>query len=190
MTEPLRIERVIDAPPDVVFETFLTDDGQAAFYGQDDPDWVLESDCDLRVGGVWTITFGPARNHLYRHRHIFKEIDRPRRLVLATTESRPDGSSFNFTIEFAFEPRDGRTLMTVTQSGLPTEELREEHGRGLPNAFARLERAIQARREDQCFGSGSSCYAPCHILLAGVTGKPTTHDRGRRHARVHARLLR
>lgn len=157
MTEPLRIERVIDAPPDVVFETFLTDDGQAAFYGQDDPDWVLESDCDLRVGGVWTITFGPARNHLYRHRHIFKVIERPRRLVLATTESRPDGLSFDFTIEFAFEPRDGRTLMTVTQSGLPTEELREEHGRGLPNAFARLERAIQAREEDQCFGSGSSC---------------------------------
>lgn len=36
--------------------------------------------------------------------------------------------------------------MTVTQSGLPTEELREEHGRGAPNAFVRLERAIQARK--------------------------------------------
>jgi uncharacterized protein YndB with AHSA1/START domain len=145
MTRELRLERVIDAPPDVVFETFLTDDGQAAFYGQDDPDWVLESDCDLRVGGVWTITFGPSRNLLYRHRHTFKVIDRPRRLVLATTESRPDGSSFDLTIEFTFEPQDGRTLMTVTQSGFPTEELREEHGRGVPNAFARFERAIQAR---------------------------------------------
>jgi uncharacterized protein YndB with AHSA1/START domain len=146
MTEPLRIERVIDAPPDVVFETFLTDDGQAAFYGQDDPDWVLDSDCDLRVGGVWTITFGPARDRLYHHRHVFEVIDRPRRLVLATTESRPDGSSFDFMIEFTFEPHDARTRMTVTQSGLPTEELREEHGRGVPNGFARLERAIQARR--------------------------------------------
>jgi uncharacterized protein YndB with AHSA1/START domain len=64
MTEPLRIERVIDAPPDVVFETFLTDGGQAAFYGQDDTGWVLESDRDLRVGGVWTITFGPSRCRL------------------------------------------------------------------------------------------------------------------------------
>jgi uncharacterized protein YndB with AHSA1/START domain len=146
MTEPLRIARVIDAPPEVVFETFLTNDGQAAFYGQDDPAWVLESDCDLRVGGVWTITFGPARNHLYRHRHVFEVIDRPRRLVLATTESRPDGSNFDFTIEFTFEPQDASTLMTVTQSGFPTEELREEHGRGAPNAFARLERAIQARK--------------------------------------------
>ena len=146
MTEPLRIERVIDAPPDVVFDTFLTDDGQAAFYGQDDPGWVLESDCDPRVGGIWTITFGPAPDRLYHHRHIFKVIDRPRRLVLATTESRPDGSSFELTIEFTFEPQDGRTLMAVTQSGFPTAELREEHGRGVPNAFARFERAVQGRK--------------------------------------------
>jgi uncharacterized protein YndB with AHSA1/START domain len=146
MTDELRFERVIDAPPDVVFEALTTDAGQDAFYGQDDPGWILESDCDLRVGGVWTVTFGPARNHLYRHRHVFEVIDRPRRLVLATTESRPDGSSFDFAIEFTFEERDGRTFMTVTQSGIPTAELRDEHGRGAPNAFARLERAIHARK--------------------------------------------
>ena len=34
--------------------------------------------------------------------------------------------------------------MTVIQSGFPTEELREEHGRGVPLAFDRLERAIRA----------------------------------------------
>jgi uncharacterized protein YndB with AHSA1/START domain len=146
MTDKLRSERVIDAPPDVVFETFLTDDGQAAFYGDDDPGWVLESDCDLRIGGVWTITFGPSRNHLYRHRNVFKVIDRPRRIVLATTERRPDGSSFDFGIELTFEEQDGRTLMAVTQSGIPTEELREEHGRGVPAVFARFERAVHARK--------------------------------------------
>ena len=146
MTDDLRIDRVIDAPPERRLRTFITDGGQEAFYGQDDPDWIVESDCDPRVGGVWTVTFGPARNHLYRHRHVFEMIDRPRRLVLATTESRPDGSSFDFAIEFTFEPRTDRTLMTVTQSGFPTEELREEHGRGVPNAFARLERTIRASR--------------------------------------------
>ncbi len=146
MTDELRFERVIDAPFDVVFEAFTTDGGQEAFYGQDDPGWIVESDCDLRVGGVWTVTFGPARSHLYRHRHVFEVIDRPRRLVLATTESRPDGSSFDFAIEFRFEARDGKTSMTMTQSGFPTAELRDEHGRGVPNAFARLERAIHARK--------------------------------------------
>ena len=146
MIDELRIERVIDAPPDVVFETFTGEDGHQAFYGQDDPGWIVESDCDLRVGGVWTITFGPSRTRLYHHRHVFEVIDRPRLLVLATTESRPDGSSFDFAIEFAFEARDDGTLMAITQTGFPTAELRDEHGRGAPNAFARLERAIRARK--------------------------------------------
>jgi uncharacterized protein YndB with AHSA1/START domain len=146
MTDELSIDRVIDAPPDVVFDTFTTAGGQDAFYGQDDPGWIVESDCDLRVGGAWTVTFGPSRSHLYRHRHVFEVIDRPRRLVLATTEFRPDGSSFDFVTALTFEGQDGKTLMTVTQSGFPTAELRDEHGRGVPNAFARLERVIRARQ--------------------------------------------
>jgi uncharacterized protein YndB with AHSA1/START domain len=142
MTDELRFKRVIDAAPDVVFEAFTTEAGQEAFYGQDDPGWIFESHCDLRVGSIWTITFGPARNHLYRHQHVFEVIERPRRIVLATIESRPDGSSFDFTIEFTFENQDGRTLMTAIQTGFPTAELRDEHGRGVPTAFARLERVV------------------------------------------------
>ena len=89
MTDELRLERVIDAPPETVFEAFTTYEGQVAFYGSDDPGWIVES-------------------------------------------------------EFTFAEQDGRTLMTVIQSGFPTRELRDEHGRGVPNAFARLERAIRA----------------------------------------------
>ena len=37
MTDELRLERVIDAPPDVVFEAFTTDGGQVAFYGHRRP---------------------------------------------------------------------------------------------------------------------------------------------------------
>lgn len=146
MTHEVRIERIIDAPPEVVFEAFATTGGQEAFYGQDDPGWIVESECDLRVGGVWTVTFGPTRSQLHRHRHVYEVIDRPRRLVLATTEFRADGSSLAFAIEFTFERRDGRTLMTIIQTGFPTAELRDEHGRGVPNAVARLERAIRARQ--------------------------------------------
>jgi hypothetical protein len=70
-------------------------------------------------------------------------IDRPRRLVLATTESRPDGAIVEYETEFTFEGHNGETLMTMIHRGLPTAELREEHGAGVPNAFARLERAIE-----------------------------------------------
>jgi len=65
---------------------------------------------------------------------------------LATTELRPDRPSCDIAGEVTFEEQDGRTLMTAIQSGFPTLELREEHGRGVPDAFARLERAIRASR--------------------------------------------
>ncbi len=146
MTDELRLGRVIDAPPDVVFGAFTTQEGQVAFYGTDDPGWIVESQCDLRVGGLWTVTFGPSPDHLYQHRSVFEVIDRPRRIVIATTELRPDRPSFDFSVEFTFEEQDGQTLMTVIQSGFPTQELRDEHGRGVPNAFARFERAIRASK--------------------------------------------
>jgi hypothetical protein len=72
-------------------------------------------------------------------------IERPRRLVLASTETRLDGSSFQTTLEFTFEAREDKTLITMTQRGFPTIEFRDEHQRGVPNAFARLERIAQAR---------------------------------------------
>jgi uncharacterized protein YndB with AHSA1/START domain len=141
MSEDVTVARVIDAPRETVFDAITAPDGQEAFYGE--PGWIVESECDLRVGGVWAVTFGPSRDELYRHDHVFRVIDRPSRLVVETTENRPDGSSLEFEIEFIFEERDGNTLMTMIQRGLPTAELRDEHRAGVPPAFARLEQAIE-----------------------------------------------
>jgi uncharacterized protein YndB with AHSA1/START domain len=140
MSEDVTFARVIDAAPEVVFDAFTGQDGQEAFYSE--PGWNVEFECDLRVGGVWTVAFGPSRDELYRHEHVFRVIDRPSRIVVDTTESRPDGSSLEFEMEFIFEARDGKTLMTMIQRGLPPE-LRDEHREGAPPAFARLAHAIE-----------------------------------------------
>jgi uncharacterized protein YndB with AHSA1/START domain len=143
MSLDVEFARLIDATPEEVFDAFTDPGGQEAFYGQDDPGWIVRSWCDLRVGGVWTVEFGPSPRELYRHRHVFEVIERPHRLVLASTETRLDGSSFDTKLEFTFEARGGQTLMTMTHRGFPTAELRDEHERGVPNAFARLERLIR-----------------------------------------------
>jgi uncharacterized protein YndB with AHSA1/START domain len=140
MSEDVTVARVIDAPRETVFDAFTAPDGQEAFYAE--PGWFVESECNLRVGGVWTVTFGPSRDELYRHEHVFRVIDRPSRLVVDTTESRPDGSIVEFENEYIFEARDGKTLMTMIQRGLPTADLRDEHRAGVPPAIARLEHAI------------------------------------------------
>jgi uncharacterized protein YndB with AHSA1/START domain len=143
MSLDVEFARLIDATPEEVFDAFAAPEGQEAFYGQDDRGWIVRSQCDLRVGGVWTVAFGPSPRELYRHRHVFEVIERPHRLVLASTETRLDGSSFPTKLEFTVEASGGKTLMTMAQRGFPTAELRDEHERGVPNAFARLERLIQ-----------------------------------------------
>jgi uncharacterized protein YndB with AHSA1/START domain len=148
VTLELRFARVIAAPVEKVFAAFTSPAGQVAFYGQDDPGWIVRSECDLRVGGAWTVAFGSSPSELYRHHHVFEVIEPPHRLLLATTEIRLDGTSFASTIEFTFEDQNGNTLMTMVQTGFPTEELRDEHRRGVPNAFTRLERHLARSRPD------------------------------------------
>jgi uncharacterized protein YndB with AHSA1/START domain len=146
MSVDVEVARLIDATPEEVFDAFTNPEGQDAFYGQDDPDWIVRSQCDLRVGGIWTVDFGPSPVELYRHRHVFQAIERPHRLRLTCTETRLDGTTIHIRIEFTFEASGHKTLMTMTQRGIPTAELRSEHERGVPNALARLERTILARR--------------------------------------------
>jgi uncharacterized protein YndB with AHSA1/START domain len=135
VSHDLQYHRVIAAAPEVVFDAFTGQEGQEAFYELDRPGWVVVSTCDLRVGGVWAVDFGPSPAELYRHRYVFRAIERPRRVLLDMTELRLDGSSFEVEVEFRFEARDGGTLMTMTQWGFPTEALRDEHARGTPNAL-------------------------------------------------------
>jgi uncharacterized protein YndB with AHSA1/START domain len=146
MSNVVRVARLVEATPEEVFDALTDPDGQEAFYGQDNPGWIVRSRCDMRVGGAWTVDFGPSTRELYRHHHVFEVIDRPRRLLASTTETRLDGSTFRFETEFTFEARDEKTLMTMTQRGIPTAELREEHQRGVPNAIARLERFVRLGR--------------------------------------------
>jgi uncharacterized protein YndB with AHSA1/START domain len=146
MSRDVTVARLVDASPEEVFDAFAKPDGQEAFYGQDNPGWIVRSQCDMRVGGAWTVDFGPSPGELYRHRHVFQAVDRPRLLLASTTETRLDGSTLRFETEFRFEASGKKTLMTMTQRGLPTAQLREEHRRGVPNAFARLQTLIRLNR--------------------------------------------
>lgn len=70
MSQDVRFARVIAAAPEVVFDAFTVQDGQQAFYGE--PGWIVESACDLRVGGIWTVTFG----HEDRWGRCFDNLER------------------------------------------------------------------------------------------------------------------
>jgi len=68
---------------------------------------------------------------------------------MTTTETRLDGSSFDTELELVFEEREGKTLLTMSHRGFPTTELRDEHTRGLPEAFAQLDRFVSSPHRER-----------------------------------------
>ena len=122
----LRLTRHLPATPHEVFDAYTDADQQKIWYTILDQDpGIVEIEVDLRVGGTQTAVWGPSPDHLFRETQTFLVIDRPHRLVTDSVGSSPDGSTMTTRIEVTFEPdRDG-TLMTVTQTGFPTTELRD-----------------------------------------------------------------
>jgi uncharacterized protein YndB with AHSA1/START domain len=144
VSHDLRLERVYDAAPEVVFDAFIDPDVQKELYA-DAPDWIVEAECDLRVGGRWTIAFGPPGGVPARESNQFEVVDRPRRLVYASTMTMPDGSSIGTGMEVTFEDEDGRTRLTIVQRGFPTPQLRDEFSDGWPSILDGLGRVVAAR---------------------------------------------
>jgi uncharacterized protein YndB with AHSA1/START domain len=140
----LRLERTYDAAPEVVFDAFTDPEAQQELYA-DAPDWIVEATCDLRVGGRWTIAFGPPGDTPARETNVFQVVDRPRRLVYASTMAMPDGSNIDTSMEVTFEEEAGRTRLTIVQRGFPTPERREEFAGGWSSILDRLLRVVIAQ---------------------------------------------
>ena len=144
MSSELRLERVYDAAAEVVFDAFTDPEAQQELYA-DAPDWIVESECDLRVGGRWSIVFGPPGETPARETNLFQVVDRPRRLDYASTMTLPDGSSVDTHMQVTFEEEDGRTRMTIIQRGFPTLKLRDDFAGGWPSILDGLGRVVSAR---------------------------------------------
>ena len=125
-TWDLRMTRLIPAAPDEVFDAYTDAEKQTVWFSllSTEPG-IVEIDVDLRIGGVQHAKWGPAPDQLFWEDQTFLEIDRPRRLVTSSTGGTPDGQTMTTRIEIDFEESDGGTLMTVVQSGFPSEEMRD-----------------------------------------------------------------
>jgi len=129
----------------VVFDAFTDPRAQWEMYA-DEPDWIVQSECDLRVGGRWTIEFGPPYGQPSRETCVFEVVERPRRLVFRSTMMLPDGSSVDTRTQVTFTATaGGQTRLTVVQSGFPAAELRDEFTEGWGGILAGLSGVVAAR---------------------------------------------
>ena len=87
---------------------------------------------------------------------MFQVVDRPRRLVMSSTMKMPDGSSIDTKLEITFEEKNGKTWMTILQSGFPTPESRDAFESGWPGTLERLAGVVHARVSGPRWGSSMS----------------------------------
>jgi uncharacterized protein YndB with AHSA1/START domain len=150
-TYELKIERVFDAPPELVFDTLVDPDAQQELFSDQVEGWrLLKSEIDLRVGGTWTIVFGPAdgEGEPDRLHNVFTEIDRPRRLAYEMSMFVGEwGRTVDSLVTYTFDEQGGKTLLTIVQSGFETEADRDAYMDGTPGFIDSLQRVVAARVE-------------------------------------------
>lgn len=145
MSHELRFERLFDAAPEEVFDALTSQEGLEEMYGRDEPGWIVESGGEVRVGGEWSVAFGPSCDELYRFTHRYEVVDRPRRIAFASEQTARDGSVLEADVEITLEGRDGKTMMTLVERGYPSAEERDLHMVGTPHAYDRLDRFVRTR---------------------------------------------
>jgi uncharacterized protein YndB with AHSA1/START domain len=70
----LRVARDYAAPVQAVF------DGYFSMHGNHRPDWIVDSQLDLRIGGTWKVTFHPPRLARFQEIRVFSVVDPPRHI--------------------------------------------------------------------------------------------------------------
>ena len=125
MSYELRVERLIDATPEEVFDAYTDPEAMKIWFTILNEGMIVENEVDLRVEGTWVSAWGFSPDEMFRETQTFEVVDRPNRLVSKSTGSSPDGHSTDSHVEITFEDEGGKTLMRVIHSGLPDESNRD-----------------------------------------------------------------
>jgi uncharacterized protein YndB with AHSA1/START domain len=153
MTYDMKIERLFDAPPELVFDTMVDPEAQPEIFADEVPGWNLwEWEIDLRVGGEWTFVFGLAdrSGEPDRNTSVFTEIDRPRRLAYRSSMFVSEwGRAVDYTETVTFEERDGKTLVTIELTDLELEKDRDAFMGGIPGYLEAVERVVANRMSER-----------------------------------------
>ena len=129
------IERLIPAPPRVVFEAWLDREALQRFMCGGPGVRVTRTECDPRVGGQFLIVMNLDGRELPHHGE-YLEIERDTRIVF-TWRSHLAGEGSRVTLTFEAGPR-GQTKLTLEHGGLANAEIRGKHHDGWSHILTEL----------------------------------------------------
>jgi uncharacterized protein YndB with AHSA1/START domain len=136
-TWDLTVEREVAASPEDCFDAFV------ALYERDRPDWVTESDLDLRVGGRWHVRFHPAPNPPFREERTITDVHRGKELGYHARIQDDEGHErFATQVLVTFEPTAAGTGIRLTQTGFEDEGARDEFEANWPSVLSEVARRL------------------------------------------------
>ena len=119
MTHDMEMERLFDAPPEVVFDAYVDPAVQQEMWANMMPGTrVPESQIDLSEGGTWTVEYAPVDGKSDRLTNVFSVVERPNRLVIHNSYfAAAWGQTKETDTTITFEDQDGKTLMKILMTG-------------------------------------------------------------------------
>ena len=148
--EGVVIERIFDAPRELVWKAWTEPEGFKRWYG---PQGFTVPVCeiDLQVGGRKFFGMQSPQGQSMWYVGEFKEIDQPGRLIFSESLAdeqgnvvpmshygMPGDAPFETLVTVTLEEVDGRTKMTMRQEGLPAGAASEGATMGWNQAFDKL----------------------------------------------------
>jgi uncharacterized protein YndB with AHSA1/START domain len=138
----LIIRRKFDAPRERVFDAWIDPElGKQWSAPRDFTVPFLEG--DPRPGGTWRLCMRRANGEDLWVGGVYREVQRPERLVSTHAWENPDGTPGEETLmTITLAERDGKTEMTFRQSGFETVESRDGHREGWTECFDQLDELL------------------------------------------------
>ncbi len=128
------VRREIEASAEELFDAWLDPASLAAWMRPGDIRRATAT-VDARVGGAFEIVMHGA-SETYPHRGVYREIDRPRRLVFTWNSRAALQNDSLVTVEF--RPSGTMTEIVLTHEGLPNMEAVAAHNQGWSDILAKL----------------------------------------------------
>jgi len=141
----LKLERIIRAPVEEVFDAFVVPEQFATWWGPEGctiPDYSM----DVRPGGRWrTVMLLPDGNRP-EVSGVYREIEKNKRLVFTWAWKQEDGSRGHETVvTITFEPAGKNTKLTLEQAVFAEVAHRDNHRKGWESSINSLEQYLVGR---------------------------------------------
>jgi uncharacterized protein YndB with AHSA1/START domain len=139
----LTVQRTFDSPREEVFEAWTSPEVMRRWFAAGH-DWTTPTvEVDLRPGGHVRVSMaetGGEPVHMFEGTYL--EVEPPKRIVFTVEWQGEDADGVASTVTVEFRERDGRTTVVLTQTGLASEESRDDHEDGWAKCLANLEARV------------------------------------------------